>query len=461
MDPRIKSWAWEATLLLLVVFIVAYSWSFSAVQLPEEISLARRVAQFLSDDPDARKPAQWIHLLRTWVAIPVTLVGFQVMRRTLKFLNMDAPATDLASLGWVLGTTMFAYSTTLTGHQIAAVGLLTGLYAILRAEHETQIGQARPRMLVGWGVLAGGCMSIALLASPAAILLVIALMIYVLLGPLLRAPGFVALWLALLAPGALSILRDSPSGVSVITEAVSGWAFSGSALTMLIASNPIILAIPFAIMVLISRKSARMAGLIMACSVVAVGLGMGESSAVGAASIVPALVFVGVGLGFAADAALSLAIPHGLVKGVAVAGVIYHPTLQAFVPKFRESENPLVDLIPHMWKAKIVAPNLGQTLFGLSGTQSLIPLIIALVIVLGILLARGATWLDGPRRFPLVIIAVAVLATHFAFLSHFGGHLPPAKQKKIMRTIDVWNQHESSFQKDAHNAVQAIDAIGR
>lgn len=461
MDPRIKSWAWEATLLLLVVFIVAYSWSFTAVQLPQEVALARRIAQFLGQDLDTHKPAEWIHLMRTWVAIPVTLVGFQVMRRTLKFLNMDAPATDLASLGWVLGTTMFAYSTTLTGHQIAAVGLLTGFYAMLRAEFEQDIGQARSRYLVGWSVLAGLSLTLVLVVSPPAILLVTLLVIYGVFGPLRRAPQFLLLWLSLLVPGVMFVLIDHPSGVSLFTEVVGQWAFDATALRVLIAANPILCVMPFAFLVLISRKSTRLAGLILAGSVIAIAQGMGEVSAVGAAAVVPALVFVGIGLGFAADAALSLAIPHGLVKGVAVAGMIYHPTLQAFVPKFREAENPLVDLIPHMWKAKIVAPNLGQNLFGLSGTESLIPLMIAVVIVVGVVLGRGATWLDAPRRLPLVIIAVGVLATHLAILSHFGGHLPPDKQKKIMRTIDVWNQHESSFRKDANKAVQAIDAIGR
>jgi len=450
MRHDLKAIASEAGWIVVVVLVLSYSWSFGPFALDGELEFAQRLA-FLW--PDLNEGAL-LHSVRTWFAIPLATLSFVIFRRILKVLVIDQPAIDLVSLTWILGSTAFPAVSIVGPHGLGSLGLLMALLGILSAEQEQIFGQARRLPLFGWGILSGVGMSLGSWAQPSLGILIVAVIVYVSSGALRNAPRFMLGMIVFALPG---LLISLPLMGEFLTATPGEWQGK-----TLIFAIPGLLVVPYALVVLAHRSFFRLAALVAVSVIFVVWVGRFEdASAIGPLAAVPALTILYMGLAFAADASLNLALMQGVVKGGLISGLLLHPTIQAFVPKIRESLNPLVDLIPSMWDADIVAPNLGNTVFGLEGTWSLLPLaVIVLSLSVG-LIARGSSWIKPMYRGGLVLVCVVVLGGYLAVTTQFGGTMPPEKQKKTMRSLDIWNEHQRSTDKEARKAARMIQEMGR
>ena len=81
----------------------------------------------LFTSPKSWTSVEIINLIRTWLMIPLGLIGFFLLRRILSARKISKETVDIVSLGWILGSAAFHYSTVFYGHQIVAVLFLTAL----------------------------------------------------------------------------------------------------------------------------------------------------------------------------------------------------------------------------------------------------------------------------------------------------------------------------------------------
>jgi hypothetical protein len=200
----------DALLTSLVLGLLAYSWMFSAVSVPNERSRAyltmalwdhgsltidepvRRFGRvydlasfgghfFTDKAPGASlllvpiyAAARLLHpsravdvievidLGRTWLMLPCALAGFWLLRSLSRALSISEPALDVSSLGFSLASAMLHYGGALYGHALVAVALLAALRCHAAAGSFGQpCSPGRRRLWLaavgGWAGLCGLC----------------------------------------------------------------------------------------------------------------------------------------------------------------------------------------------------------------------------------------------------------------------------------------------------------------
>jgi hypothetical protein len=116
-----------------------------------------------------------------------------------------------------------------------------------------------------------------------------------------------------------------------------------------------------------------------------------------------------------------------LLRGSIVTAILYHQTVHAFFPEPpNNAENPLLDVVAELGRARLVAPNLAEPL--LSGLASLLPLALAVAAAVGfVLFARGR-----PRRLPgrigLPIASLSVLGLLALYVGLAGPSYNPSQR---------------------------------
>ncbi len=533
--------AWEAALMLVVTFVLSYSWMFSSISVPNERSriylavamadegtvkidgplkefgriydLAKRDGHFYSDkapgssflaavvykvatiftDAEEWPIEKLINLMRSWLMLPIGVFGFLLIRRVLRDVNVDPPAVDLASLGWILGSSAFHYSTAFFGHQIVAVALLAGIHLILRAEHERYRMTAGSRGNIIRLALAGLFLGIAGLTEYQAGIPCVLIAIYLFAGPIraektallafAAAAGICVL--ALLAynsaafggPFELSYHHLSNKKLAELhTQGIGGvtiptWEyFSGAMFSKhrgLLTTSPFFVMAPLGLWMLFSQR--RRLALLFGAIVLFYILFISSSNmwfagwGFGPRLLVPTMGIMAILAGVAIDRMMPLWLIHGLARGLTLAGVFYHQAIHAFFPEAPDSsENPLVDIVLPMWKEDLVSPNLVEKYTDFSGVESLVPLGIVLVFVAGVILGRGLTESAGRvHKRVLGLIAAALFAlAHLGTISQMAGTWTPAKQKKFESSIERWTKHENSLRKramEANDMLQTMD----
>lgn len=112
----------------------------------------------LLTDTESWSAADMINTMRTWLMIPLGLLGFALLRRLLGKQGLSPPTVEIVSLGWILGSAAFHYSTAFYGHQIVAVALLASI-SLIEDSADRQGGLSRARMTAAGFLLGFACLT--------------------------------------------------------------------------------------------------------------------------------------------------------------------------------------------------------------------------------------------------------------------------------------------------------------
>lgn len=513
--------AWELFLSVGVIFLVSYTWMFTDISVPNERSrvylavamvdgqtvqidepldrwgkiydLAEREGHFYSDKAPGSSvlgavlygvarlftdPAEWtigelINLFRTWLMIPLMLLGFLFLRRILEFLGLDPPVIDVASLGWALGTAAFHYGGAYFGHQIVSVCLLGSFYCVTRAEGIGLSGGTRG--IAAWMVAAGAFAGLAGMTEYQAIVVCALLTGYVLaanrntrragLLPFLAgaAPFGAGLLLynalAFGGPFELSYHYLADEGLREIHgQGIAGvtmpkWEyFFGSMFSLhrgLFSTSPMFLLL-FPGLYFMWRQGWRRLTLLVAATFLYFVAFVSSSNmwfagwGFGPRLLVPAMGIWAIAVAAGLQSATKFSWSEGFAKGLFVVGVLTHQLVVAFFPEPPDStHNPLVDVVPLMWDEGITSPNLGKTLFGLESLSSLIPLAVVVAVMLAVVIGRGLRLYRNRSSFIIITLSIAaVLGTWALVVTNVGPTWTSRQETKWVKFLDRWQARE-------------------
>ncbi|MBI5487565.1 MAG: hypothetical protein HY905_09545 [Deltaproteobacteria bacterium] len=493
LAPWGRGWRWELLLGVLVFVLLAYSRMFPEISVPNERSRAYLTVAIVDDGTlsidqpldrfgaildrslrDGRyytdkapgmsllgvvpywlarrftAAEDWsvddvINLMRTWLMLPITLLGFFWMRRFLRRLEFEPSAVDVTSLAWTLGTSAFHYGTAFYGHQVVAVCLL-GSLDLIHAAETTEPGWSRIHLrLLGAGALAGMAGLTEYQAGiPAALLLLYVVVAFVPRRPLTLAPFVLgAVPFAVLLFGYDTLAFGGPFELSygylahpVLQEihghgiagvTVPEWQYAlGGFLSLdrgLFSTSPIfLLSIPG--LVFMWREGLRRMAVLIGVGMLYFGLFISGTEmwyagwGFGPRLLVPMMGWAMLPVAFCLRRAARRLTTDGLACGLALAGIAYHQVVHGVFPELPEdATNPVVDVVLPVLNAGTVSPNLANGLLGWQGVRSLLPLF-ALVLLAGAAILRGAA--EGRTRdervarvfvalVPLLLLALLIL----------------------------------------------------
>ena len=493
LAPWGRGWRWELLLGTLVLVLLAYTRMYPDISVPNErsrvyltiaivdqgslsidepmhrwgplLDRAQRDGRYYTDKAPGMSllgvppywlvrrftsPEDWaiadvIDLMRTWVMLPIALLGFLWMRRFLRRLGLDPPTVDVASLGWALGTAAFHYGTAFYGHQVVAVCLL-GALDLIHTAQQAEGGFRRVHLrLLGAGALAGLAGLTEYQAGiPAALLGLYVLFAFVRRRPLGLAlfalgaiPFAVVLFgyntLAFGGPLELSyeylvhpVLRRI-HGAGIAGVAMPHWDYAvGGFFSLnrgLFATSPIfLLSLPG--LVLMWRQGLRAMTLLIGLSMIYFAVFIAGTEmwyagwGFGPRLLVPMMAWAIIPVAFCLRAAARTLTTDALARGLVLAGVAVHQAVHGVFPELPEdATNPLMDAVLPAASGPYVSPNLATGILGWQGVKSLLPLLV-LALLAGAAILRGGT--EGRTRdqswarvlvafVPLLLLALLVL----------------------------------------------------
>lgn len=363
-------------------------------------------------------PEDWsinglIELMRLTVMLPIGILGFLAMRRTLLLVFDDPDLADLGGAGWLLATTAFHYTSAFYGHQIVAVMLLVALWQILEAE------RADDRW---WRyALAGGCAGLAGLTEYQAGVPCLMLTAWVMLSPGRSVRRLAAFGLAAV-PSVVILLAYNqaafggpfelsynhlalPQFVAYHDKGIGGVALPNlnrlppvlaSLHRGLLTTSPIFLMVLPGVFLLWRRGERRLSALSVGVSLYFLFIITGARAWFGGWSyglrlMVPAFPW----LIIAAMAPMGLlrerAMPELLTRAVFVVGLLQQQVIHAILPEIPlRAMNPLVDIVLPSLQQRIFVPNRVVELTGVDDALwTLIPL--------AALTVAWALWMSTPR----------------------------------------------------------------
>ena len=515
---ELRRWGWEAILFGLVAFMLSYTWMYSDISAPNERSrvylavalvedgsvqidnqigqwgkiydLATRDDHFYSDKAPGssmlgavvyfvasqfKAANEWriselINLMRSWLMIPITLIGFLFLRRILEYLGLDPPVVDITSLAWALGTAAFHYGAAYFGHQIVAVALIIALYCLLRAEDSLGNTGDIAKWCLGAGVAAG----VAGLTEYQAAIPCVLLVAYIAFGDsrlrnhgvpamLLGAAPFVAalLWYnnaAFGGPFELSYhyLADEKlreiHGQGIAGVTMPTWEyFSGSMFSLhrgLFATSPLFVFALWGLWTMWDEGDRRLAALIGGTLLYFVAFVSSSNMwfagwGFGPRLLVPGMALWSVAVGIGVQNAFSSPVTEGFARAFAAIQIAYVQLVVAYFPEPPDSsENPILDFIGLMSDEGFASPNLGQKLLGLSPPESVTLIGVFAAVAIAIVIVRGTRPLTWSSR---AVIAGAVTATFlFAATAVFtkGPTWDDKQRAKWVKNLERWDARE-------------------
>ncbi len=474
----------EVYLGILVLALLAYSWMFKGISVPNErtrvylsvsmidhdsISINRAVQRFgrttdiaafkgklytdkapgssllgalvyagarLFTSADDWSIEELINLMRTWLMLPIGLIGFLLLRRLLEDLSIDVPIRDVVSLGWILGSPAFHYSTAYYGHQIVAVAFLGVLLLLRRAKRYTK---ASNRKVLPHYVGAGLAAGLAGLTEYQSAVPCLIVFVYVVVTEIKRpgrivafslsAAPFVVLllaynWSAFGGPFELSyehlIVKNIKSlhtkgiaGVSLPqAKGVFGVLFSLH--RGLLTTAPMFLLVPHGLALMWRRQERSLALLVGGSFLYYLLFNFGADVwwagwGFGPRLLVPVLAWAAIPVAYSMRHLNSI-IGAGVTRGMVVCGILHYQWVHLVFPELPEAVlNPIADLLIPAMKAGVLSPNLAAGLSGVPGAWTLLPAVVLVGLVLAfVLTARSALRGRGGLK-RLVLIAGTTL----------------------------------------------------
>lgn len=490
----------DVALTLLVAILVGYGWHFLQFDNPNERSriyltvamvdhgqvivdkqidrwgdiydLAEYEGHWYSNKPPGSSllaatlyaPIRWVApdtewsdrglmlLFRFGLMLPLSLLGFVVMRRWLRMLDLSEPSVDLASIAWILGSSAFHYAGAFFSHQIVAVCFVVGGYLVHRTHREVDRGEATvddenlhlsARML-----LAGLAFGLAGATEYQAGVASLFFALYVVAIPALRSrrllvpfgAGAALFVLVLIAyhhaafggPLDLSYFYHRDGGVGRIGLPV--WEYTKGVLVSphrgLLITNPwMALVVPGAWYLFRRGETYRGIAVVLFASFLfrlffLFGYNNWHGSwSFGLRHLVPQMGLMTVLCAATTDEWLESAIGSFVVRSTIVVGIVYNQVMDAFnavIPQ--TTSNPIMDMIWPMYQNGIPTPNIVQVLTPLEGLATLIPLAILVAGTIAFVMGRGLTRVPGTIRRVAVAGLTLVPTVALAFWLHGLGH---------------------------------------
>jgi len=490
-DHTRRRWLARVSALVVLAFLLAYSWLPAGVSAPNErariylsialvdhrtvvvdtsvqrfgkiFDLAERDGHFYSDKAPGSsflgaavywpvrvfsKASEWdinelITLMRICLMIPIGLLGVVFLRRLLRLVNVDPVASDLAVVGWILGSAAFHTSAAFMGHQIVAVSLIGALWLLLEAEARAPELETGRRWSTVWRCLAaGGFAGMAGFTEYQSAAPAFLISAYVLCGPLRKRPAIVGCFFAGALPFVVALMAYNNAAFGGITElsyhhligkqqqeihgsGIGGvtaphWAYAHGALFSLhrglFTCSPLFLLVIPGVVSLWRHHGWRLAslvGLSFLCYVYFIsstqmwyaGWGFGPRL------LVPALGWASIAVAAAIGSLRKNMVGAGVVVGLLAVSIGLTQSVQAVFPELPERFiNPIPDVVVPALSQGLTAPNLGMTLFGLSGLASLLPLAVVLTSILAWL-----AWRACPAQKSILGCAGALLVSVLVF----------------------------------------------
>lgn len=485
-----REWALCAVVLLLL----SYSWMFSEVSVPNERTrvyltvalvdhgtlavdaplrrfgrvndLAKFEGRYFTDKAPGSslmaapiyaaarlftEPQDWTivdlcNLFRSWLMVPLGLLGFVLMRSLLRRLAISEPTVDVASLAFSVASPMLHYSTVFYGHVIVAVLILGALRLQLAAglfgDDAGTASKKRFAALLGAGACAGLAGLVEYQATVVGALLALPLFsaprgarVQSIIAYGLGALPFAAVLLTYNAlafggPFELSyhhLVREAMQelhgvGLAGATrptwDAVEGMLFSQH--RGMLVTTPFLALGLFALPFCARRMRPQLWIPVALCTIYFLGIVASSNVWFGGWSfglrlLIPILGCLTLLAAYAFDF-FDSRWPAATVplRAMAIYGFVYQLSLQVSFPELPPKLlHPWADAVGPMLRAGIVAPNLACKLFPL-GPANLIPLAIpALAVVLVFALrglGRGRRPLLGAAAIGLAGLALTLLA---------------------------------------------------
>jgi hypothetical protein len=492
---------------ILVFALLSYSWMFSAITVPNERSrvylsvalvddgavsidgpierfgrtadLAKKDRHYFTDkapgasllgagiyalvrafsSSDDWTIVQLVNLFRTWLMIPLGLMGFLLMRRMLAQLDVSDTTIEIVSFGWILACSAFHYSTAFYGHQIVAVCFLTALYLIERSSSKhalfAYIGAGSIAGLAGLTEYQSGIPCVLLfcyvvsqnIKHPARVVAFAA-----------GALSFVGVLLAYnnaafggpfelsyhhLASGEVQALHSKGiAGVSFpYMEAVIGGLFSLH--RGLLATSPVFILFPAGIY-LIWRRGRPGLALLLGLSLAYYLMFIFSAKvwyggwSFGPRLLVPVMAWGIIPVAYVFESCRKSIVSNGVIRGLFLCGLFYHQTVHLVFQELpQKAVNPLVDVVFPAIGAGVLSPNMAAKLSEHPGIWTAFPVLVFTVVAALVLTFYGLSSIPKRRnRIVTAIISWAVVAVFFA-ATIFAG--PGWDSKSAQRHIE-WMQ---------------------
>lgn len=400
-----------------------------------------------------------INLMRTWLMIPIGLLGLIGLQRFLCNLKIDSRVVDLVSFGWILASPAFHYSTAYYGHQIVAISILAALFLLVNYKSIT----AR--------FIAGAVTGLAGITEYQAVISCFFILLYVfytdrrsksrICAFILGAAPFAILlfvynWLAFGGPFALSyefltthaMQVQHNQGIGGVTypklEAVRGAFFSLH--RGILFTSPLFILVPYGLFQMSQRRERALSLVIGGIFFVYLFFILSAEVWHGAWSfglrlLVPALACASIPVAFAVDKLKNNAVLLGLIVGAILASFFYHQVVHLVFPELPETVgNPLLDLVLPAMDKGIFSPNLFSRAAGAPGQWTILPAFGSIAATVFLIIGRGWTLQKRSERKLISIAATICVICGFLFMVFQGG--PTWSDPKKARFIGMMKRWE-------------------
>ncbi len=499
---------------LLVLFMLSYSWMFSEITVPNErsrvylavamvdegtfsidspverfgkpIDIAKYDGRYFTDKAPGSSflgavvygvvrvfsaPGDWdivelVNTMRTWLMIPIGLLGFFLIRRTMALFDVRASTIDIVSLGWILGSAAFHYSTAFFGHQIVSVCFILAVYLIEKANDEGKFGWLR---FLGAGA-ALGVAGLVEYQSAVPCLLLGAYAVYRgyrnparLVGFVLGAAAFAAILLVYnnacfggpfelsyhhLAMRHMQAMHNT--GIAGVTYP-QGAAVFGSLLSFhrgLLTTSPFFVMFPIGL-ALFWRNRGRFLAVVFGLAILYYLLFIFSAEiwyggwGFGPRLLVPCMGLLALLVAVAADKWMEKPAVAGLLAGLVVFAITLNQAVQLVFAELPETAtNPVLDLVIPAFKEGVLSPNLAFKLTGSTLPWTALPIALGTLVAAAWIVRRS---LEAAPKTKAVVTHVAWVAAALglALVVLFSG--PSWTEKQTKRHIDLmkrWETHE-------------------